>query len=184
MVGNLYFSAEGQENPYPAYTRLIEQVEHPNHRYRANCLASATYMSYVMRKLGGLSNILIYLDKGEEGKTDYHAALLYEYKGELLVCDITYHCRYSFINDFLLVCPFENYTEIYELITGNSIDNQEAYIYDTNITPMSGYLNYVNLADWNPEKHGLYSYLKFDNRVEYEKEKQQKLWLKKHPGKF
>ena len=179
----LYFNYEN-DDPYSSYQELIELIEHPNHRYRVNCLASATYMAHEMRKLSIPNNVIIYSEYDENGKyVTYHAVLLYKYNGNFKVCDITYHHSRCIDNDCLLFWPYERYPELYNAMTGNFISAEKACIVDTNIRPLSKFIPYENLAEWNPLEHGLFSISKYLKKVKQDKEEEQKLWLERHQGK-
>ena len=155
-IKDLYYSKDGPSDPYSARESLVKLMDNP-HRFRhTNCLASATYISHAIQKLGIPHNILIFFSK-EDNFEDYHGVVLYRCQDQLLVCDLYMGNQYPELAEAFLHCPYKDYAQFYEILTNTPIDLEYSFIYDTNIYPYSGPAAWTQLSQWSPEKFGFFS---------------------------
>lgn len=155
-VENLFFAREIDLEV--AKAALIKLVEAEKPHYRANCLAIAAYASNKLNKLGIAHNILAFNTIGPSGRPNYHAVIVYRYQEMLLVCDIPNKsvCQQQADNNPApLIFPFEEYPNMFNLMTGGTLLLDEAYLYDPNITAQ------IKLSDWPLADYGFFSEEKF-----------------------
>ena len=154
-VNGLYASNEGIQNPYSARQRIIDLTNNPRRHHHTNCLASATYMSREMQKLGIPHNIIVFLTYKEDNTfDDYHGIVLYKYKDKLSVCDLYMGNQFPELAEYFLYFPYNKYIEYFELLTNSHVNLNKAFIYDTDIYPCGKSLLYLPLSEWDPNKIG------------------------------
>jgi len=160
-VEKMYFTEEGNEEPYSARKKVVDLINNPRKPYHANCLASATYMSYEMQKLGIPHNVL-FIDNSYDSTSDYHGVVLYKYSDRYFICDVL-SCHVMSqdmpfeIASRMLCYPFEDYSKFYETVMGGNFRSDNVTLYDSNIYPCGSPLSGVVLSEWPLDRVGLYS---------------------------